>query len=320
MQMRAAIRPSRPIAPGGPASEPSLAGLLIDSTRGLGPAGALGVLSGLGLLAYLFAPTLEHFARTWSTDENYSHGFLVPMISLYFANEAARRGPIQRRGGVALGVSLILPAIAGRLATTLVPVGIISDLAFLLALSGTVAILGGRGALRRFGFALAFLVFMVPLPIALYSAIASPLQRLVSLAGSGVLNRVGVPVLCQGNTMTLPGGVQMFVAEACSGMRQLTGFLALTTAFAYLSARSAAIRAFVVCSSIPIALAANVLRVVLTGLIMYHVNPEFAMGRYHTAEGLLMMGVGLGLLAAECWLLAALFPGPRREEGRPDVA
>lgn len=285
--------------------------------RGMGWTGTIGLLSCIGLLAALFAPTLEHFARTWSTDENYSHGFLVPLLSLYFASEAAKRGPIVREGGMVIGAGLIVLAILGRLATTLVPVGIVSDVAFLLALAGTVSILGGRTALGRFGFALSFLIFMVPLPIALYSAIASPLQRLVSLVGSGILNLTGVPVLCQGNMMTLPGGVQMFVAEACSGMRQLTGFLALTTAFAYLSSRSTLIRSIVVLSSVPIALTANALRVVLTGLIMYHINPEFAMGRYHTVEGLLMMGVGLGLLAAECWMLSSIFPKSSTED-RPD--
>ncbi len=308
MQIWTATQPPTAFAPSGERQAPSLFGLMYEWMRGLGWAGMAGVLAGLGLLVALFAPTLEHFVRTWSTDENYSHGFLVPLISLYFANEAARRGPLNRHGGVAIGSGLILLAIMGRLATTLVPVGIVSDVAFLLALAGTVSILAGRAALGRFGFALAFLIFMVPLPIALYSAIASPLQRLVSLVGSGVLNAIGVPVLCQGNMMTLPGGVQMFVAEACSGMRQLTGFLALTTAFAYLSSRSTVIRAIVVSSSIPIALTANVLRVVLTGLIMYHINPEFAMGRYHTIEGLMMMGVGLGLLAAECWVLSVIFP------------
>src|SRR5690606_15939644 len=103
----------------------------------------LGGAAGLGLLAILFAPTLGHFATTWATDENYSHGFLVPLISLYFANEAARRGPIAVRGGVALGVALLLLAILGRAATTIVPVGIVNDLAFLCGLAGVVALLAG---------------------------------------------------------------------------------------------------------------------------------------------------------------------------------
>ena len=101
----------------------------------------------------------------------------------------------------------------------------------------------GTDVLRRYWFAFFFLIFMVPLPVALYARIASPLQLMVSQVATEVLNATGVPVLREGNMMTLPGGVQMFVAEACSGMRQLTGFLALTAAVAYLSMRPAWYRA-----------------------------------------------------------------------------
>jgi exosortase len=161
----------------------------------------------------------------------------------------------------------------------------------------------GRAALARYWFAFFFLVFMVPLPIALYSKIASPLQLLASKVASTVMNATGVPVLCEGNHMTLPGGVQMFVAEACSGMRQLTGFLALTAAVAYLAERPAWYRAIVVLAALPVALTANVARVVLTGYIMHFFNRDYASGAYHTLEGLLMMGLGLLLLNAVCMFL-----------------
>ena len=87
---------------------------------------------------------------------------------------------------------------------------------------------------------------MVPLPVALYSMIANPLQLLVSQVATSMLNVIGIPVALRGNMITLPGDIQLFVAEACSGMRQLTGFLALTTAWAYLSARPAWNRALLV--------------------------------------------------------------------------
>jgi exosortase len=123
-------------------------------------------------------------------------------------------------------------------------------------------------------------------------------------------------VLCEGNKMTLPGGLQMFVAEACSGMRQLTGFLALTTAVAYWTTRPAWYRVVIVVSALPIALSANIARVMLTGYIMHFVNPEFALGTYHTLEGLLMMGFGLLMLQVECWVLDQiwqLFPASRKD-------
>lgn len=267
-----------------------------------------GGLAGFALLLAIFWTHVAHFVLTWSTDANYSHGFLVPVISLYFANEAARRGAVRIRGGVRLGIGLLGFSILGRIGTALVPVGALGDVAFVIGLAGILALIAGSSGLRRFAFPVAFLLFMVPLPIALYSAIATPLQLWVSRAASLVLNAVGIPVLCQGNMMTLPGGVRMFVAEACSGMRQLTGFLALTTAVAYLSPRPAWYRAVLVASSVPIAMTANVVRVIVTGWIMYALDPGYASGAFHTIEGLLMMGLGLGLLAGECSLLNWAWP------------
>jgi exosortase/archaeosortase family protein len=104
----------------------------------------------------------------------------------------------------------------------------------------------------------------------------------------------------------------MFVAEACSGMRQLTGFLALTTAVAYLALRPGWYRVMIIFSALPIALTANIARVVLTGYIMHFVNPQYAAGTFHTLEGLLMMGFGLLLLQSACWILDRLCQGGNR--------
>jgi exosortase len=256
-----------------------------------------------GLVTLMFLNNIRHFVYIWSIDENYSHGFLVPLISLYFANEAARRGPVARVSGVGLGVGLIVVSILGRLATVVVPVGFAGDLSLLLGLAGVISLLYGRAALQRYGFALFFLVFMIPLPIALYAKFAGPLQLGVSQVASGCLNLIGIPTLCEGNMITLPGDNRMFVAEACSGMRQLTGFLALTTAWAYLVARPGWYRVVLIAASTPIAMTANLIRVTLTGAITYHVDARFASGAFHTAEGLLMMALGLLMLYAGCWVL-----------------
>lgn len=302
---------------------------LLDLARGAWQQSAsrltlFGSLGCFGLFLLVFWPNVRHFVYVWSTDENYSHGFLVPFISLFFANEAAKRGPVPIRSGVGLGIALLAVSILARLATLLVPVGIVADGGFLLGLAGLCALLFGTAAVRRYWFALFFLVFMVPLPVALYAKIASPLQLMVSKVASSLLNRMGIPVLCEGNLMTLPGDVRMFVAEACSGMRQLTGFLALTAAVAYLAARPVWYRVIVVASAIPIALTANIVRVTLTGWIMYGIDPQYALGTYHTVEGLLLMLLGLALLGGECWVLnqvcklfqgAAQAPDSRSTEG-----
>ncbi len=260
----------------------------------------------VGLLIAMFWPNVMHFVYVWSSDENYSHGFLVPLISLYFANEAARLGPVAMRPGTLLGVALLIASILGRLATVVVPVGFVGDLSLLVGAAGICTLLFGTAALKRYGFAITFLVFMIPLPVALYARIASPLQLGVSQFATAMLNLSGIPALCEGNMITLPGDNKMFVAEACSGMRQLTGFLALATAWAFLVKRSGWYRTVLILGSIPIAMTANVVRVTLTGMITYHVDPRFASGAYHTAEGLLMMGFGLAMLYAGSWTLDRL--------------
>jgi len=266
-------------------------------------AAAIGAVGALGLLGLMFWQNLRHFLVVWSSDENYSHGFLVPLLSLYFANEAAGRGPVAYRSGVALGSALISAAMAIKLATIVVPFPAASDYGLLLALAGTCSVLAGSAALRRFWFAFFFLAFMVPLPVAFYSAIANPLQLMVSEVATSMLNTIGIPALREGNLITLPGGNQLFVAEACSGMRQLTGFLALTTAWAYLSARPTWHRTLLVASSIPIAMTANVVRVTLTGVVSHCLDPKYASGTFHTVEGLAMMGLGLLMLSTFSWAL-----------------
>jgi len=263
----------------------------------------LGAVGALGLLGLMFWQNLRHFLVVWSTDENYSHGFLVPLLSLYFANEAARRGPVACRSGVVLGSALVAMALGIKLATIVVPFPAASDYGLILAMAGTCSILAGAAALRRYWFAFFFLAFMVPLPVAFYSAIANPLQLTVSQLATSMLNTISIPALCEGNLITLPGGNQLFVAEACSGMRQLTGFLALTTAWAYLSARPTWHRALLVASSIPIAMTANVVRVTLTGVVSHCLDPKYASGTFHTVEGLAMMGLGLLMLSTFSWTL-----------------
>ena len=261
----------------------------------------LTALVAVGVLGTLFWRNIHHFVVVWSNDENYSHGFLVPFISLYFANEAARKGPVAIRGGFWLGSLLLGLGLMVKVATIVIPFPVASDYGFLLTLAGLCAVLAGTDALRRYGFAIFFLVFMVPLPVALYAAIASPLQLMVSQVATSMLNLLNIPALCEGNMITLPGGHQLFVAQACSGMRQLTGFLALTTAWAYLSERPFWNRLLLIGSSVPIAMTANVVRVTLTGVITHGLDPRYASGMFHTVEGLAMMGLGLAMLSSFSW-------------------
>jgi exosortase len=310
----------RPSPPQPPDPDPALHRALARwATDPANRATVLAAAACLVLMRFLFQDTLEHFYRAWTTEDNYSHGPLVPLLSLYFAAQVFRRDgalpATEGNRGVFLGAALLGGALLVNLLKVPLPIDFLGDLAFLAALAGAFAMIVGTAALRRYWFAFGFLIFMVPLPIALYSRIASPLQLMASRVASAFMNATGVPVLCEGNRMTLPGGVQMFVAEACSGMRQLTGFLALAAAVAYLARRPIWYRAVVVASALPIALFANTTRVVATGYIMHFVDPRYAEGAYHTVEGLLLMGLGLLLLNSVCTLMDLIAPPPGGDEG-----
>lgn len=268
-----------------------------------------GIGISFALLAWLYWDNLKHFIFVWSTDDNYSHGWLVAPLSLFFANQAAQKASnLQtiQKSGVVLGLALILSGITGRLISVFLPIGLIADGSLILCIAGVVALICGRGTLSKYSFSILFLVFMIPLPVALYTMLANPLQLIVSRFASSIMTIAGIPVLCEGNMMTLPGGIQMFVAEACSGMRQLTGFLALTAATAYLSGKPLWYRLILILSAVPVAMIANIARVIITGLIMYYVNPEYAKGAWHTVEGMALMVAGLGLLQLEMMILNTL--------------
>ena len=151
------------------------------------PERRIGLISGivcLGMFLCIFRDNLGHFYYAWTTDENYSHGFLVPLISLYFANRVAASGPVPIRGGSWAGSLMLVMSLTLRLVTIPLPIPFLSDIALLIGLAGLFTLISGATALKHYWFAFFFLIFMVPLPIALYSKIASPLQLFASRVAS----------------------------------------------------------------------------------------------------------------------------------------
>lgn len=93
-------------------------------------------LACLCIFVYIFGDSFRHFYYVWTTDENYSHGFLVPLISLYFANRLAANGPIPILRGVWIGTLLLVLSLAVRLLTILMPIQFLTDIALLIGLAG----------------------------------------------------------------------------------------------------------------------------------------------------------------------------------------
>lgn len=251
-------------------------------------------------IAVVFAPAVIQLAGVWSSVEYYSHGFLVPVASGLVAHGIARsRTRLPRvpdwRGGVALGAALLAQAV-GVLSGTLALQGV----ALVGALAGAVWALRGSAWLRALAFPLAFLLFMVPVPPAWLAPVIVQLLLFVTSAATRVLQAAGMPVLREGNVIQLPGGESLFVAEACSGLTSLVTLLPIAVLIAWLAPVATRWKLALVLLSVPIAMLANLLRVVGTSAGAMRFGVDVVTGEpAHTL-------VGLGVYAVACIALLAV--------------
>lgn len=270
----------------------------------------------LGSLVWASWPMVRDMVGRWSGDPRYTHGFLVPAFALFLLWDrrhlAAGMRPSSRWGGVAL---LVIGAVV-RLAGAVVYFEWIDALSILPSLAGVALLLGGRPALRWSWPAIAFLVFMIPLPHRLEVALGQPLQSMATKASTYVLQTVGIPAVAEGNIILLDD-YRLGVMEACNGLGMLFSSLAIATAVAILVTRPAADRALIVLGAVPIALATNVTRIVLTGVLQQTLGDRVAGAVYHDLAGWLMMPLALGLLWLELVALGRLFVLPRTSSPIP---
>jgi len=261
----------------------------------------------------VFAPILYYMGLHWKQVPDYSHGFLVAPLAVYFAWERRprlSRAPIDPTWWGVLPLALgSLLLMVGRLGVELMSMRV----AFVLTLIGIVLLTLGRSIFRILAFPLLFLFLMVPLPQSLVNVIAFPLQLIAADFAVESLHLLGLPALREGNIIHL-AHTQLFVAEACSGLRSLMALGTLGVVFAYFFRKNLIERAILVASTIPIAILVNAFRVALTGILTHHYGRDAAEGAIHQVEGFFTFGLALVLLLFEAWLLALLWPKSWREK------
>ncbi len=270
---------------------------------------ALAILApGLALLYWHVALKL---VRDWAADENYSHGFLIVPIALYLAWER-RRGladaPCQPS---AAGLAVIVASVAVLAAGTLGAELFLQRVSLLGVLAGAILFAFGRAPLRILAFPLAFLLLMIPIPAILFNQVAFPLQLLASRFGQATLLALGIPVLREGNIITL-ADVTLEVAEACSGIRSLVSLLTLAIVYGYFVESRSWARVALALAAIPVAIVANGLRVAGTGVTAHYWGASAAQGFLHTFSGWLVFLLAFVLLFAVQKVIARV--GPHRGE------
>jgi exosortase len=191
--------------------------------------------------------------------------------------------------------------------------GWIESASLLAGLAGLCLLAGGWPALRWAGPSIAFLVFMIPLPYRVEVALGAPLQSLATASSTYALQTLGLPALAEGNIILLSNHARIGVAEACNGLGMLMMFFAYSTAAALVIPRPLLDRLLIVVSAVPVALAANIARIVVTGMLQATLGGKVANMVYHDLAGWLMMPLALATLWAELWLLSQLFVEPAPE-------
>jgi len=287
--------------------------LLLDP-RKIGMAAVLAALVGL-----LYQAVLPDLVLDWWHDENNSHGFLVPLVSLYVAWE--RRDALRRlavrpsAGGGALLVLGILVLVAGGVGA----VQYVERVSVIVVLAGLIAFNLGWGHLKALSFPVLYLLLAIPPPAMVLNQVAFPLQLLAARGAEQLLFALGIPVLREGNVIEL-AHTTLEVAEACSGIRSLVSLLALALCVAYFFHRGWVARTVLTLSAVPIAVVTNVARVAGTGVLVQYFGVEAAEGFYHSFSGWFLFMAAMVLLVAESVLIRRLERRLGDGGGRPGAA
>jgi exosortase len=257
------------------------------------------------LLGAVYWKILRAMAIQWWDDPNYSHGFLVPLFSLYLVwqqREALRAAP---RSGSLLGIPVILAGIGALILGDLGAENFLMRSSLIVIIAGLILFHLGTHVFRVVLFPLAFLFFMVPLPGIIFYAVTFPLQRLAAEQAAWTLDSLGVPVLLDGNIIHL-AQLSLGVTEACSGIRSLISLFAGAVAWAYLLVPVGWPMLVFVAATVPITIFANATRVVLTGLIGQYFGVQYASGFFHEFAGWAIYLFAFAALLATHSLLRAL--------------
>lgn len=296
------------------------------------------ILAIVSAIVFSYATVLVKLGHDWWTDENYSHGLLIPFIIAYIAwGQRDRFARITLRPAILVGFTAVVAALLTLWAGTAGAELFMQRSSLVLILAGTVLYFGGFAFLRLFLVPLFLLLLAIPIPVIIFNKIAFPLQLFASRCAVWAMMVFDIPVLRQGNVIELmPLGAietkKLEVVEACSGIRSLMTLVTLAVVFAYFThpesgspsegddsepqSQSLASRAVslvksyrfwrsvvILVSAIPIAIFTNALRVSGTGVLAHYYGTKVADGFFHSFSGWVVYVVAFLMLFGVGWIL-----------------
>jgi len=245
-----------------------------------------------------FTPTLIWMWDRWFVhDSYYSHGILIPFVSLWLLWQRREELREIEKQGSSVGIILIVLGIIVHVLSSLVRVYFTSGLAMLVVLMGMVVYFYGPNVLRKTLFPILFLFFMIPAPLVVIANISFQMKIFAAKIAAGILNQIGLYAVQDGSTIKMQQAYVM-VDDICSGLRSLISLTALGSIFAYWMKSVMWKRVVLFLTTIPIAIITNVVRIVLLSFIAEIWGPQYATGLVHDVSGFLVFALAFVLLFA----------------------
>ena len=273
----------------------------------------------VGAITLVFWQVFVRLFDAWMNDGNYSHGFLIIPIALYFVwerREKLQAAPMQPSW---MGLVLMAGGIAVLLAGLWGSELFLSRIALLPVIAGIVLYVFGWAHLRILAFPIGFLFLMIPIPAIIFNQIAFPLQLQASRFGEWAIATAGIPVLREGNVLIL-AHTSLEVAEACSGIRSLVSLITLGIVYGYFMDTRTWVRVLIVASAIPVAIIANGARVAGTGMAAHWIGPEAAEGFFHEFSGWIVFLFAFAMILILQRIIVKFAPAPKAPVAAAAVA
>jgi len=268
----------------------------------------------LGMLALVFIGLIGLYyeillglIEDWSTNDNYSHGFFIPIISLYMIYTMRPELKKIIIKPAQWGLLFLIIGLGQLLIATTGSEFFLQRTSMIPVLLGLILFLFGSNYTKKLLLPVCYLLFMIPLPAILWNKIAFPMQLFSTNLTEKFVQFIGISVFREGNILHL-AQTTLEVVDACSGLRSLTTMFALSAALAWFASYSLPKKWFLFFMAAPIAIFANIIRLTSTAILASKYGSEVAQGFLHEFSGVVTFFLGLALLIGVNTLLSKITP------------